>query len=80
MRKVEREKKRKRRKGGDGRKEEEEEAPANSPPEWPECSVNERCTRAWIGFVFFAHFSYVGGAFCFSSLLASAAKCMKMLF
>jgi hypothetical protein len=73
-----RRKRRERRKG--------EEAPANSPLEWPEpsaarayelCSFAKRFTRARIVLIFFARFSHVGGAFLFSSLLASAAKCME---
>jgi hypothetical protein len=40
--------------------------------------IAKRCTRAWIVFIFFARFSYVGGAFFASTpLLASAAKCMQ---
>ena len=39
------------------------------------CSFAKRCTRARIVFVFFARFSYVGGAlFCFPL----ARKCSKM--
>jgi hypothetical protein len=44
------------------------------------CSFTKRCTRAWIVFIFFARFSYVGRAFLLSPLLAGAAKCMQMQF
>jgi hypothetical protein len=44
------------------------------------CSFARRCsTMTWIVFIFFAQFSYVGGAFLLS-LLASAAKCIQKLF
>jgi hypothetical protein len=43
------------------------------------CSLAKRCTRAWIVCIFLARFSYVGGAFLLSCLLASAAKYIQKL-
>jgi uncharacterized membrane protein YfcA len=58
---------------------------------WPKCRVQrvhmtrelcsyKRRTKARIVFVFSAGAFYLGGAFLLPPLLASAAKCMRMLF
>jgi hypothetical protein len=68
---------------GEREKRRQQTAPLNGPSAaraYGLCSFAKRCTRAWIVFIFFARFSYVGGAFLLSSLLAGAAKYIQMQF
>jgi hypothetical protein len=68
---------------GEREKRRQQTAPLNGPSAaraYELCSFAKCCTRAWIVFIFLARFSYVGGAFLLSCLLASAAKCKQKLF
>ena len=63
---------------GEREKRRQQTAPLNGPSAaraYELCSFAKRCTRAWIVFIFFARFSYVGGAFL---LFLLARKCSKM--